>query len=151
LFSRLFSSLIWAVACVGVSEVGVRSASTRTQEPVNGSTALYTSDQAGRGAEHYARVCTHCHRADLSGNEDGAPPMKGPAFENRWNNRPLSELHFVIKETMPQDGPGALSDKECSDIVAYILKSNGLPSGVRELPADSQALSGIRMHGPISR
>ena len=72
--------------------------------------------------------------------------MKGPAFESRWNDRPLSDLHFAIKETMPKDEPGTLSDRECSDLVAYILKSNGLPAGVRELPANAEALSGIRVH-----
>jgi S-disulfanyl-L-cysteine oxidoreductase SoxD len=135
-----------AIVCVSVCEMALRSASIGAQDSPGSSTGLYTGEQANRGAEVYAHACTHCHRSDLSGNEDGAPPMKGPGFDARWNDRPLSELHFVIKETMPQDEPGTLSDQQCADLLAYILKSNGLPAGSRELPANADALSRIRFN-----
>jgi hypothetical protein len=37
---------------------------------------------------------------------------------------------------MPLDRPGALSPAANADIVAYLLKANGLPSGAKELSAN---------------
>jgi len=108
---------------------------------------VYTETQAARGAAAYTRACTYCHRADLSGNEDGAPSLRGTAFGGRWKDRPLSELYFVIKETMPQDEPRSLSDSDCVDIVAYILSRNDARAGQTELTADTAALASIRFTG----
>jgi S-disulfanyl-L-cysteine oxidoreductase SoxD len=105
---------------------------------------VYTAAQAERGRQAYGNACTYCHRADLSGNEDGAPALRGPAFQGRWNDRPLSELYFVIKETMPQDEPGSLAAGDCVDIVAYILGRNEAKPGQAELTADRSLLGSIR-------
>jgi|SRR5262245_54486321 len=99
-------------------------------------TAVFTEQQAERGRETYDRACAFCHRTDLSGNEDGARALRGSAFLERWNDRPLADLSFIIKETMPQDDPKSLSPSESAAIVAYILKRNGAPAGQTELPPD---------------
>jgi hypothetical protein len=44
---------------------------------------------------------------------------------------------------MPYDSPGALSDQQYTDIVAYMLELNGVPAGTTELPADEAGLSQI--------
>jgi cytochrome c5 len=105
-------------------------------QPVKSSltTAVFTEQQAERGREAYERACTYCHRGDLSGNEDGAPALRGSGFLERWGSRPLADLSLVIKETMPQDDPKSLTASECAAIVAYILKRNGASAGQRELP-----------------
>lgn len=105
---------------------------------------VFTEEQAERGRQVYAMACTYCHRDDLSGNEDGAPPLRGPAFLDRWKDRSISELYFVTMETMPQDEPKSLSVNEYADIVAYLLKRNEAPAGAIELPADMAVLEGIR-------
>jgi cytochrome c len=120
-------------------------ASTAPQTTRSLSDAVYTVEQAERGREAYAKACTYCHRDDLSGNEDGAPPLRGSAFLNRWKDRPISELYFVIKETMPQDEPKSLSANDCIDIVAFMLRRNEAPAGAVELPADMAVLGGIRL------
>lgn len=104
---------------------------------------VYSAAQAERGMAAYAKGCTYCHRTDLSGNEDGAPALRGEAFTNRWKDRPLSELYFVIQETMPQDEPRSLSAADCVDIVAYILGRNGARAGSNELSADPSVLTNI--------
>jgi cytochrome c len=97
-------------------------------------TAVFTEQQAERGREIYERACAFCHRTDLSGNEDGAPALRGDAFLQRWSDRPLGVLSFIIKETMPQDDPKTLTGSESAAIVAYILRLNGAPAGSIELP-----------------
>src|SRR5262245_57311819 len=57
--------------------------------------AVFTEQQAERGREIYERVCAFCHRTDLSGNEDGAPALRGAAFLKRWSDRPLADLSFI--------------------------------------------------------
>lgn len=123
--------------------LGDRAALAYTPQPARITEGVYTAAQAERGMAAYAKGCTYCHRADLSGNEDGAPALSGDAFANRWKDRLLSELYFVIQETMPQDEPRSLSAVDCVDVVAYILSRNGASPGSKELTADPSVLTNI--------
>jgi mono/diheme cytochrome c family protein len=114
---------------------------SKTQSILDG---VFTAEQATRGQRLYAEACTSCHRDDLSGNEDGAPPLRGDAFLGRWRDRSLSEFFFVLTETMPQDAPGSLTPKQYADIISFILKNNGAPAGRMELPEDAESLGRIR-------
>jgi hypothetical protein len=110
---------------------------------------VFTKQQADRGKEAYGRACTHCHRDDLSGNEDGAPALRGAEFSERWKERPLSEFYFVLRETMPQDEPASLTTQVYVDIISFILSGNNMPAGEKELPSDMEALEQIKfMPGP---
>lgn len=62
-----------------------------------------------------------------------------------WSGRPLAELFQYIRYSMPKSEPGTLSAEEYAQLTAYILQLNGMPDGARELPADSAALSRIRI------
>jgi len=101
---------------------------------------VFTESQATRGQEAYSHACTVCHREDLSGNEDGAPPLRGPAFLQRWTDRSLSEFYFVLAETMPQEAPGSLTTREYVDIISFILKRNGASAGNVELTGETESL-----------
>jgi cytochrome c len=111
-------------------------------------TRVYTSGQSERGQKAYDAACSSCHRDDLSGSDDGAPAMRGPVFFERWKNRPLSELHFVLTETMPQDAPGSLTAQQYTDIISFLLNRNGVPAGETELPADTASLKRILVVDP---
>jgi hypothetical protein len=39
---------------------------------------------------------------------------------------------------MPPDAPGTLSENDAIDIVAYVLKTNGLPAGGAEIERANQ-------------
>jgi mono/diheme cytochrome c family protein len=104
---------------------------------------VYTTQQADRGGQTYQRACSYCHRADLSGGDDGAPALQGESFVGRWKDRPLSELFFVLRETMPQEEPGTLKPGEYADIIGFILSKNGASAGQEELPADDALLKTI--------
>jgi quinoprotein glucose dehydrogenase len=106
---------------------------------------VFTKAQADRGKEAYSRACTYCHRDDLSGNEDGAPALRGAVFSERWKDRPLSEFYFVLRETMPQDDPASLTAKAYVDIISFILSGNKMPAGDVELPPDMETLSRITL------
>jgi S-disulfanyl-L-cysteine oxidoreductase SoxD len=104
---------------------------------------VYTAQQSERGQKAYGQSCSSCHRDDLSGSDDGAPALRGQAFVERWKDRPLSEMYFVLAESMPQDAPGSLSGKEYADIIAFLLNRNDVPAGNAELSSDMEMLKRI--------
>jgi hypothetical protein len=111
---------------------------------------VYTSTQADRGAqtiEDYG--CRNCHGGQLEGGLDEQPQLIGDEFVNTWNGRKLDELAEKIT-TMPADADEAYHVKRAaaSDVVAYLLRSNGFPAGAAELPADPTALKLIQMTTP---
>src|SRR5262249_14243476 len=61
------------------------------------------------------------------------PPLTGDRFMDRWREFNLNILFDLIKDTMPLNNAGTLSEAGYLEVVAYILRSNGLPSGPNEL------------------
>jgi len=117
-----------------------------TQKPpvkvVTTASGVYTSKQASRGEQTYLTVCVTCHPA-------GA--YTTPVFRQKWNGAPLSELFGYISMAMPKQEPASLSLEEYADVVAYLLKINGAPTGKQELPADEKAMKKIRISMPQSK
>jgi mono/diheme cytochrome c family protein len=94
--------------------------------------ASYTDEQAQRGAKTFARACGECHATAEMANAD---------FRLKWHGRPAFDLFSLIATTMPEENPGTLTREEYAEIVAYLMKLNGAPTGALPLPADSAALS----------
>jgi len=46
---------------------------------------------------------------------------------------------------MPKTDPGSLTDEEYAELVAYLMRINGMPTGSNPLAADSAALHRIRI------
>lgn len=105
---------------------------------------VFSTAQAARGQTLYAQKCAACHMADLSGNAT-AIPLTGRSFTRTWNGHTLGEFYTVTSTTMPQGNGGSLSPDAYADIVAYILKANGLPAGKDDIKSDSRILSLIRI------
>jgi hypothetical protein len=84
-------------------------------------------------------MCVSCHAASTH---------TGPAFATSWVGKPLSELFSYVSERMPKNDPGSLSWEDYADVVAYLLRLNGMPTGREELPADSVRLKDIRIQAP---
>ena len=95
---------------------------------------VYTDAQATRGRAAYERSCANCHAADLSGFS--GPPLKTNLFMDRWREFNLNVLFDLIKDTMPRDAPGSLTEKDYLDIVSHILRTNGISAGSKELTAN---------------
>jgi len=105
---------------------------------------IYTEEQADRGESTVARKCGFCHGDDLSGSDDPGPPLRGAFFLDPWYGRSVAELLVLIAETMPYDDPGILALTDYADAIAYILRTNGFPSGTSELPASPDDLVDTR-------
>jgi mono/diheme cytochrome c family protein len=95
---------------------------------------VYTDAQAERGHTLYNQSCGRCHGADLSGTFE-IPPLVG-RFMPYWSGSSLDALFDYVSTAMPLDHPGALGPGANADILAFLLKSNAIPSGSKELSAD---------------
>lgn len=107
---------------------------------------VYSDLQANRGQNVFTRACAACHGTALEGIS--APELTGNRFIDRWREGMLDGIYSFIRERMPlgrTPNSDTISDKEYLDLVTFILKSNGLPTGTTELVPE--ALSSIRFVG----
>ena len=56
---------------------------------------------------------------------------------DRWI---VGELMLFVRETMPGDDPGTLSTQDYTDIVAYLLVTNGVATGSELTPESTETL-----------
>ena len=98
--------------------------------------ATYTTVQAARGKTVYESTCAHCH-----------PPgqQSGASFAMAWDQRPVFDLYSIVRNTMPQDKPGSLSDRQYIDVVAYMLQMNAMSASTVALRTDSAALKQVKI------
>ncbi|HWP03626.1 MAG TPA: cytochrome c [Gemmatimonadaceae bacterium] len=97
---------------------------------------VFTREQAARGRDVYDGMCLSCHPAVTH---------TGPQFVETWSGKRLGDLFSFVVERMPKNDPGSLSLREYADVLAYILRLNGMPPGPNDLPVDSLALNAIRL------
>ena len=112
---------------------------------------VYSAAQADRGKSLYAGACASCHGRTLEGGHifgsrtRSAPALRGEPFLANWNGLSAGELFIRVSTNMPLDHPGSLSDDANTDIVAFIMQTNGFPPGSRDLPADVAVLNTIQI------
>jgi mono/diheme cytochrome c family protein len=87
-------------------------------------------------------LCARCHGEALLGGED-SPPLVDHDFLDKWNGKSVGSLVELIRKTMPSDGPGKLSQRQCTDLVAYLLSANEFPPGEKDLESGAAALNDI--------
>lgn len=134
----IFAMLVPAVASL-TAQAGVK----------NVRDGVFTSDQALRGKSGYDGVCARCHGVPLTGSQGNGPALKGPAFLAHWDKDTLGSLYTKIRDTMPLNDAGTLTDEVKLQILAYLLEQNGFPAGKTDLPAEVNALEeiGIQQRG----
>jgi cytochrome c len=96
---------------------------------------IYSEEQASRGQTLFQQSCARCHGVNLAGTFE-TPPLVG-RFIPYWAGTTMDVLFDYVSTAMPLDHPGALSAGANVDILAFILKSNDIPSGAKELSAGS--------------
>ena len=113
--------------------------------------ALYTDAQAISGEALYRQSCASCHGATLTGGT--APALTGPAFEASWSNPrvTLDDLFFIARTTMPPRASNTVTAENHAAVFAYILKTNGFPSGQRAVDCRGGAARGQHACGPMAR
>ena len=92
---------------------------------------VYTEIQAEKGSAAMTKSCIECHAANMKGGP-GVPPLVGIEFRFGWDNRSLGELYEYLVTTMPTGQPGSLSDQAYADVIALLLKLNGIPASSEE-------------------
>ena len=122
---------------VGAPEHGERIVAQSSPTPLS-----FTTAQADAGQVAYVEHCATCHGNSMDDGEF-APPLKGADFREQWRSQSPEALYTLTRSTMPQDRPGALTDKTYVSLVAYILQENGSAPGTLELPADAAALEAM--------
>ena len=108
-------------------------------KPLTTESGVYTAAQAARGEQTYMNVCVSCHPAGTYAQQ---------AFRDKWNGATLATLFDFVSNAMPKNEPGSLEPDEYAQLIAYVLKTNGAPTGPAPLPADSEALKKIRLYLP---
>jgi mono/diheme cytochrome c family protein len=104
--------------------------------------SVYSATQAGRGESAYAKTCSRCHQASLSG-ADESPALTGSTFLGNWNGLSVGELHERIRKSMPPDDPGTYDRTMITDVIAYMFKVNGFPAGAADLSTEPDSLKAI--------
>ena len=103
---------------------------------------VFTDEQVSQGEAVYMESCAVCHGGDLRGG-GFAPELVGDFFLQGWIDANVGELFLRIQETMPSDNPGTLSSEETTNLVAFLLNSNGYPAGSQTLPTGPAGLEAI--------
>ena len=124
---------------VGMAVTAAAALQETTSSVLDG---VFTAAQARRGRRVYNENCASCHGPELRGGEM-APSIAGSDFIVFWTELPVGSLFERIRVSMPEDGPGRLSDTQYTDVVAYLLDANSYPAGDAELPSDKDALDKI--------
>ena len=143
---RLIDPALGCVAALGFTLCTMHPAVAQGEVPVPAERPVsYTSEQADRGEARYERDCEECHGSDLKGGLNGGAPIRGLAFEEKYfDGLPASVLFAFMSGLMPPDSPGRYSPQVYADLMAYVLKRNGVQPGV-ELPSDFDALDSLIM------
>jgi mono/diheme cytochrome c family protein len=107
--------------------------------------ALYTADQATRGAIAYYQNCAMCHGPLLDGQSGGysGPALKGPDFADPSYQFHVSDIFNFVAKLMPPGTPGSLTPDQDVLIMAFLLQQNGYPSGTKELTYDEAEKSSV--------
>jgi hypothetical protein len=96
---------------------------------------VYTVAQAERGLAAYREHCSRCHGEDLQGNPV-ALGLTGTRFIDAWREDSLFSLFDHIATRMPREPQITLPDPVYLDILAYLLRFNGYPTGAEALTVD---------------
>jgi cytochrome c len=129
-------TLVVLTCIVGVTPGAGMAQSSHPNGQRSTGEGVYSREQWMRGRDVYAGLCAGCHPAITH---------VGPMFTTSWAGKKLSDLFGFLRERMPKNDPGSLSEEEYVDVMAYMLRLNGMPAGVEDLPADSLALTKIRI------
>jgi mono/diheme cytochrome c family protein len=116
-------------------------------KPVSVWSGVYTVAQNQRGQALHTDVCAMCHGARLNGAGQSemppSPAIAGTTFLRKWSGRNVAALFIYVRQTMPTDTPGTLTEQQVVDAIAHMLAVSKVPAGDRELPLDLKALANI--------
>ncbi|MFP6615288.1 MAG: PQQ-binding-like beta-propeller repeat protein [Candidatus Hydrogenedentota bacterium] len=106
----------------------------------------FTREQATAGRQTYRQTCAVCHGAQLEGLQI-SPALAGDQFDQTWRGKSAAVLSFHVRRMPPEaaEGAGTLSDTDYTNLVAYILTSNGFEAGDTAMSINPDALAGVNI------
>ena len=108
---------------------------------------VYTEVQNKRGQELYSGACSQCHGPRLNGaaqsDQPPSPAIARAGFLRKWDGKTVAELFAYVREQMPTDRPGTLTDQDAIDAIAHMFAVSEIPAGDKDLPTDKKVLEGI--------
>ncbi|KUZ83084.1 cytochrome C [Burkholderia ubonensis] len=120
-------------------------ASARQQPAKNGFIKVSASEgsdvpsfdqaQVQHGKKIYVDACAKCHGDQLEGNT--APALSGEAFAPEGKSHiTIGGVYQYMSNNMPADRPGKMTEQEYSDLMAFLLYSNGYDASKAKLTAE---------------
>jgi mono/diheme cytochrome c family protein len=107
-------------ACIAVMLASASVAAPQSAEKLSfGPGQPVPAGNVVKGQHVFDAICWACHSHDLSGGK--APPLTGPKFYKVWQGKSVEALSDFIRNSMPRDDPGSLSEPMARDVVAYIV------------------------------
>ena len=92
--------------------------------------------QVQHGKKIYADACAKCHGDQLEGNT--APALSGESFAPEGKSHiTIGGIYQYMSSNMPADRPGKMTEQEYSDLMAFLLYSNGYDASKTKLTADA--------------
>ncbi len=120
------------------------------QEPQAMPIVEYSAGQSAAGKIAYDQNCLSCHGRTLDNGQFG-PPLRGATFNMNWAGGTVGDLVDYISTRMPPATPGSLGAETYANIATYVLSSNGIGPGPRDMPTDAVALANLRIPGAGQR
>ena len=127
--------------------VAAHAQATATKSTADG---VFTEAQAANGERAYQVHCAGCHGLDLRRIDPEAPDLTEGPFRFAWQDKTLAERFEKMRATMPRPNVRSLDDQLYLDIVAYLLRANGVPAGAQPLQPNLEALERIVVSIPAS-
>lgn len=115
--------------------LGACSGENESTNTATTTVAMFTA-QADAGAAAYQTNCATCHGATLEGTAL-APVLSGDGFLARWGSQTPAAFYNTIKANMPPGGTAELSDTDYLNIVAHIMRSNGVVASNPAITVDA--------------
>lgn len=135
------------IVLIGVAVASTAAVAAAQQGAISVWSGVYTAAQNKRGEEVHTSVCSMCHGPQLNGaGQSEMPPSPAIARGNllrKWSGSNVAALFYYVRQTMPPDAPGTLTDQQAADAIAHMFAVTGMPAGKSELPIDPKALANI--------
>jgi cytochrome c553 len=142
LFAALATLLVGGVGCGGGDKGGDTTPAATETPATDGADATDASggdgtvaagdgatggggltEQLAQGDKVWADSCSTCHGDQGEGKGKKNPPLVGP--EGLHEFKTGGDLYAYIKEKMPKDDPGSLSEADALATTAWLLSKNG--------------------------
>jgi len=120
--------IVFAVALMAAAQ-----SSTVAQNSGERPRGVYSEAQAARGKAEYDKNCSKCHLGNLRG-AGNAPSLSGESFLGDYYT--VGDLFSKVSMSMPADNVHGLGSEIYLNIIAFLLRSNGLPPGNSDLNAN---------------